>query len=262
VQWLQNAVSQREMEFLAGRRDNQREIWNTLAPGLFSMLYENATEANSRTGEAAFNRLTIYPLHVMMAEKITNEILPAYGSERARPLLGQFEDVRVEDRDLKLREMDGYSRTHTIDEIREEYYGDEPIGDERGQLLVTQVNALSGGVQEPEEPETEPENEAEQEEPAEDTARKAALEELARYQRAALKRIGKPYTFASDILPAELLDGIRARLETCTSETAVKAVFDASREKLRGAKSARGNEIASLQLLLETAIRAMMKDGA
>src|SRR5574340_711570 len=49
VSWMQNAVSQKEMEFLEGRQANRDEIWNVMAPGLISMLSENSTEANSRT---------------------------------------------------------------------------------------------------------------------------------------------------------------------------------------------------------------------
>jgi HK97 family phage portal protein len=149
LQWLQNSVSQREMEFLAGRQANKEEIYNTLAPGLFSMLSENATEANSRTGRAAFNELTLYPMHVMMGEKISNEILPTYGTEKARPLVGEFEDVRMADKQMELNEIVEYSKTHTIAEIREKWYGDDKLGDERDDLLPAQIEATSGGIQEP-----------------------------------------------------------------------------------------------------------------
>lgn len=149
VHWMQNAVAQKDMEFLAGRQFNKEEIYNTLAPGLYSMLSENATEANSRTGRAAFAELTIYPMHVMMAEKITKDILPAYGSGRSRPLIGQFEDVRMEDKQLRLAEMIEYSKSHTVEEVRREFYGDEPLGDDRDRLLPSQITATSGGIQKP-----------------------------------------------------------------------------------------------------------------
>ncbi len=141
VNWLQNAVSHAEMEFLQGREFNKMEIYNTLAPGAHSMLDVNSNTASSRTGYAAFNALSIFPMHVMMAEKITNGILPFYPG---RPLVGRFDDVRLADRDLELKEQAVYSETHTIDEIREEYYNDDAIGDERGDLLPSQVTAGSG----------------------------------------------------------------------------------------------------------------------
>lgn len=245
VQWLQNAVSQREMEFLQGREFNRDEIWNTLAPGLVSMLSASATEANSRTGRAVFNELTLYPKHVLMGEKITSDILPAYGSDRARPLIGHFEDIRITDKELELREQERYEKTHTVNEIREEFYGDEPIEDERGELFVAQINAQSGGIQEPPMPagggafgkppaKAEPKAEDEKElqkaenkppkEPEESESAAKMLEELGRFERKALRTIGRT-TFASEILPADMVQGITAKLADCKDVKAVKAVF-------------------------------------
>jgi len=72
VQWLQNSVSQREMEFLAGRRANKEEIMTAIAKGSYTMLSENATQANSVVGRASFNELEVYPTHVMMADSPIN----------------------------------------------------------------------------------------------------------------------------------------------------------------------------------------------
>lgn len=244
VQWLQNAVSQREMEFLEGREFNRNEIWNTLAPGLVSMLSDSATEANSRTGNSVFDAFTVYPKHVLMAEKITSDILPAYGSDRARPLIGRFEDVRVKDKQLELQEQERYEKTHTINEIREEFYGDDPIDDERGELFVAQIKADSGGIQEPAVPfgrtpdtpqpkdEKKPESEKEldkaenkpPEEPEESESAAKMLDELGRFERKALRTIGRT-TFASEILPLDLVQGITAKLADCKDVKAVKAVF-------------------------------------
>jgi phage portal protein BeeE len=259
VNWLQNAVSQKEMEFLEGIRAGAKEIMDTLAPGLYTWLSGESTYSNAGANRAAFNELTLYPRHVMMAEKITNELLPTYAKASPSPeraLMGHFEDVRFVDRELKLREEERFAATHTIAEIREEFYSDAPLGDERDNLLPSQVNATSGGIQEPapspfttqpkDEKETSP-NLAEDKKPEqmdkpemmnedtepEEPTSKAALDDLARYQRKAIKRVGKATEFTSDNLPAEMLDGIRVQLETCTSETAVKAVFDAARAGLK-----------------------------
>ena len=51
-------------------------------------------------------------------------------------------------------------------------------------------------------------------------------QEMARYQRKALKHIGVGVNFESDIIPHEKLLAIRTRLKICTTPTEVKAVFD------------------------------------
>lgn len=246
VDWMQNAVSQKEMEFLEGRKFNKEEIWTVLAPGLYSMLSENATEANSRTGQSAFKDLTIYPMHVMLNEEISNKILPLYGTDKARPLVGEFEDVRGEDRELKLKEIDEYAKTHTIAEIREEFYGDEPLGDERDELLVAQVNAQSGGIQEPPEPPTAPkvpgqgqmpmrdaqEQPQEQEQPddeAKPTRAQKSILELDTWQRKAVKDVGKRVKFNPEFITEEVSAYVNQFLPGCVSKSAVKSVFDNAR---------------------------------
>lgn len=236
VNWLQNAVSQKEMEFLSGRLANRDEIWNTLAPGLVSMLSDSATEANARNGAAVFNERTIYPKHVLMAEKITNQILPCYSG---RQLLGCFEDIRITDKQMEMDEQKLYNETHTIGEIREEYYGDAPLGDERDALLLSQLNATSGGVQNPS-PLMPPltnkpiqergsaENEM-PEEPEEDESYKAVIDDLRKWERKAIKHIGKSFEFTSDLIPDEIVRYVSKRLSSCTSVTSIKAVFDAAR---------------------------------
>ncbi len=256
VQWLQNAMSQKDMAFIESRAFNRDEIWNTLAPGLVSMLSENATEANSRTGKATFNELTVYPLHVMMSEKITNGILPAYGG---RPLVGGFEDVRVTDKNMELAEIERYTETHTIAEIREKYYGDDPLGDERDDLLPKQVNATSGGIQEPPlpkvlpgqpgqpgKPAQTPENQQKatedkqdapkQKEPAQKAdshtptpEQQAAISDLNAWQRVAVKRVGKATDFDTNAIPTEIIRYVNEYLPGQKSMAAVKSVFDNAR---------------------------------
>jgi HK97 family phage portal protein len=145
VNWVPMAMSHGDMEFLQGRQFTKEEIFSLYAPGLSSILAVNATEANSKAGKDTFRELAIWPLLTALAEKITNDILPAYGPG----LVGVFDDVRMKDRALELAEQDAFARVHTIDEVREKFYEANPIGDERGQLLVVQVNATSGGIQEP-----------------------------------------------------------------------------------------------------------------
>ncbi len=140
VEWVSMAMSQKDMEFLGARNFNKEEIFATFAPGLASVLAINATEANSKAGRATFNELAVWPLLTSIAEKITNDVLPAYGDN----LRAEFDDVRDSDRALELAEQDSYARTHTIDEVRQKYYGDDGLGDERGGLLVAQVGQNAG----------------------------------------------------------------------------------------------------------------------
>lgn len=255
INWMQNSVTQKEMEFLQGREFNRDEIWNTLAPGLVSMLSASATEANARNGSAVFNERTVYPKHVLMAEKITNEILPSYAKSSPSPernLLGEFEDIRITDKELELREQERFAETHTVDEIRMEYYGDDPIGDERGELFIVQINAQSGGIQEPPPApvikppagtEAAPPQDGAQQEasdalnkpPADkpDESKKAVLDELAKWERKAVKRVGKAVEFVTGTIPLDVISRIEMALPECKTETAVKMLFESVRAGMK-----------------------------
>jgi len=137
VKWMQAAATQKEMEFLAGREFTRDEIFGVMAPGLASMLAVNSTEASSKTGKATFLEFTVYPMLTSIGDKITNNLLPVYGDN----LMAEFEDVRQIDRVLEISETAEYSRYHTVDEVRRRRYGSDPIGDERGLLLPSEVGA-------------------------------------------------------------------------------------------------------------------------
>ena len=139
VSWIPMAIPQKDMEFLAGRQFNKEEIFSIYAPGLASMLAINATEANSVAGKATFLEFAVWPQMVAVAEKITNDLLPAYGQN----LVAGFDDVRQSDKAMELAEQNAFLQVHTIDEVRQKYYGADPIGDERGTLLVAEVKAAS-----------------------------------------------------------------------------------------------------------------------
>lgn len=146
VQWLNMSMSQREMEFLSGRRFNRDEIFNIIAPGLVSVLSENATQANAIAGKQTLIEYSVWPHLVNIAEKITTDLLPRYGEG----LRAEFEDIRVTDRALALSEEAAYSTTHTVDEIRQKFHNDKPIGDARGKLFISQITPASGLEPEPE----------------------------------------------------------------------------------------------------------------
>ena len=233
VNWLQNSISQKDMEFLAGRQANKEEIMGTLAPGLFTWLSGQSTYSNANANRAAFNELAVYPIHVMMNEKITNSILPAYGG---RELIGMFDDVRINDRALQLQEQERYSETHTIAEIREEFYGDDPLGDDRDKLLPSQVNTQSGDIQKPppepmvqEPPMDAPETTDGK--PMTDNPKEAETEAvktaLARWRRYAL-RVGavKAIGFINDDIPISIRENITKKLKTCKNIDEIAEIFN------------------------------------
>lgn len=222
VNWIQNAVSQKDMEFLAGRKANKEELWSVLAPGLAAMLDINATEANAKAGRATFNERAVFPQLTMMQEKITLVILPRYGKN----LFAEFDDIRYVDRQLKIQEIDSYSKTHTYAEIRGKFYDDKPLGDERDSMLPIQL-AGKAVAPEWELPEQKPADVSTPEQTQSDTEENVIKADLKRWQRKALKHIGKDVAFESSTIPAELSATIHTALPTCTSEAEVRAMFAA-----------------------------------
>jgi hypothetical protein len=249
VEWLQNAVSHRDMEFLEGRKFTKEEIWGALAPGLSSMLAVNATEANARSGRATYNEKTLYPILTMMQKKITHQILVSYGEN----LVGEFDDVRVTDRELELSEQTEYGKTHTINEVRKEKYDEDPLpdNDPRGKMFIAEISprqvapsptgdvpangkvppaavpgqaqaeqpvaqkpgAISGAVAKPAEP------------GAGKMASDEIVADLKRWERKALKKIGTAVAFESDVIPQAVKAYIEKELPACEDAPAVKALF-------------------------------------
>lgn len=251
IQWLQNAVSQREMEFLEGRKANRDEIWNALAPGLVSYLSENATEANSRTGESAFERLSVYPVLEDIAQKISNEVLKKLYPGK---LIGHFENMIKVDLQMEYERQRLYQDSHTVKEVRREFYGDDPLGDERDELSVEQF-LKSNPKAEEEKAEREEErikklqgnqnaasitstDELEisgtesPERALEQIQGKLTLEELDKFERKAAKKLGKDVDFLSNSIPASMQEYIHSQLPNCTDEKALKAIFQQAREEI------------------------------
>ena len=240
MQWIQNSMSNRDMEYLESRTFTKEEIWSVIAPGMSSMLAVNATEANSKTGKATFAEYAIYPRHVAFSEKITNDLLPLYGDN----LVCEFEDVRISDKILEIQEQTEYAKTHTIDEIRERYYGDKPIGDERGVLLPAQVSSITPRelVDEPMniEPNQTPAPEREKEvdgggfdenEDRQQERESAAGygEEIKAWERKAVNRIkaqkALDFDFIANEIPERVQNIIKSALAECKSADDVREVF-------------------------------------
>jgi phage portal protein BeeE len=249
INWIQATATQREMEFLAGRKANRDEIWNTFAPGLVSILSENATEANAKSGKATFAEYALWPALSLVAEKITADVLPCYGDN----LKAEFADPRISDRAMELLEINEYSKTHTIDEVRQKYYSDAPLAeisevasDTRGNALPSQIGPSTPIPSD--EPEVAPEpvptalqpfapseTPSTPDQAVDEVATPPAMpedvaSELAKWRRKALNAVsgGKSANvkFESDVLPANIYQVLSTGLANATDAGAVRTLFE------------------------------------
>jgi len=203
VEWVSTAMSQSDMQFLQAREANRSEIFAMFAPGLDSVLAINATEANALAGKRTFIELAVWPAMTAVAEKFTNDVLPSYGPN----LRARFEDIRVTDKAMGLAEQNAFSAVGTIDEIRQRFYQLDPIGDNRGNLLLKEIGAASPFSPAPTMPDTQTDESTQgmddvtqgTEDTPEDDDAKAA--DLARFRRWAKKRTNPdPDAFKSAVL--------------------------------------------------------------
>lgn len=246
IDYKQLALNYADMDFIANREFTRDQIYNHWAPGLASVLSVNATEANSRTGKATLMEFGIWPLLVSIQETITNTILPAYGDN----LVCEFEDVRLSDKTMEIAEQTEFARTHTIDEIRQEYYNDDPIGDDRGKMLIVQVGqttvrtSLNADVQQTEQQQQSPSGVV-QTSPAAPEGEDGEIEtagqvkalpddwqnvydELTKWKRHTEKKLkaGKRLReFNTEYVPPSLKAAIEGALSDVTSIPEVSAVF-------------------------------------
>ncbi len=244
-------MSSKDADFINGLRQNLTDVFNRMCPGLIAMLSENATEANALAARATYAEKTEWPMMEVLAQKDTSDILPAYG----RNLICIYDDPRVVDKKLKLEEQTAFERSHTIAEVRKEYYQDDPIGDERDELFPAQVTAQVG---KPEQPATEqPPAEEAPVNTADDTVMKA---ELLKWKRYALRTFGKAAfgKFENAILPAALMDNVYASLAGCKTAGDVADVFEDAMNK----EQPKDNVIKALAIELARAVDAELAKAA
>ena len=175
-------------------------------------------------------------------------------------MVGAFDDVRIADTTSNLRLQREFSKTHTINEIRVEFYEDDPLEDERGELLLAEVGATPSGGDGGEDslsdesenaPDVDPEDEKE-----ENLAEKAMTDDLAKWQRKALKRgTGKAVDFESDVIPADVHARILSGLPACKTADDVRKLFDAKEREFLFAP-----DWTDLKATIEYAIKAFNDD--
>jgi len=250
VGWIQTSSPPKDMEFYTGRENNRDEIWSRLAPGLASMLSESATEANSRTNKATLIDLCVYPVLLLLYEAMTQQIIWRYYGE---DLKIEPDDIRVTDRVLELSEKQEHSKVLTVNEYRY-LWGDDDYPDPVvGKMLVTEAQTYKSVTPEPEvvqgelmEEKKPPQLPAETSNAQTDIeaqekqiAKKAStrdprpiLLELEKWERKAIKNIGKEFEFELYNTPLDISNGVKASLIGCANPAAIKAVFDEAREGL------------------------------
>lgn len=250
VQWLQMALSQQDMQFLEGRKFNKEEIFSAFAPGLASVLDVNATEANAKSGRATLMEYAVWPLLVSAAEKVSNNVLPVYGPG----LVGEFDDPRGSDTALELNQIAAYERTHTIDEVRSEWYNEDALADERGSLFVAELakQPPAFGAAPP---------------PASKSELLSAeqLAELVRWQRKSVKALaaGKQLStlrFVSELLPAELQMALAHSLKSVTTAAQIDALFESARAQRWPVRERAASDVDGIERLsaqLERAVAAL-----
>lgn len=216
VSYMQGVLSNRDMQELESRDFTKQEIFNLFAPGLVSVLSENATEANAKSGENTLASKAIYPMLRAFGERITKDIMRRYGND----LVLEFEDPRIPDTQIELQEIAEYAKTHTIDEVREKYYGDSPLP-EYGGMLTAQISPRAS-VYEPAQRIDQPE----EQEPAQNND---MIVDLRKWKRKAEKRANKGQTiycdFESEYIPEGISHMVKAALKVADCAGCVNDLF-------------------------------------
>src|SRR3990167_4719146 len=257
LQLIQASATQKDMEFLAARNFTKEEIYGKLAPGLASILAVNATEANAIAGKSTLIEFGVWPMLTQFSEKFNVELLPLYGEG----LRGEFEDMRQTNRILDLQEQEEFEKTHTVNEVRSEYYNEGPLEldadvlsameekpksklDPRGFLFVSQIGPSTPGPKlEAPKPEPIPGQIPTEQVPSQPLA--AQLEgnalptdnmqmqeqqraELKAWENFALKRLGKQggREFEPRILDVFAAGRIRTALKAALTAIQVRQVFE------------------------------------
>lgn len=213
----------KDMDFLAGREFTKEEIQFIFGRPA-GMMDKNATEANAVVAERRWFD-TLWGALVLVAEQLTVELVrPFYGWwPEAANLEAQFEDIRPKNRELELHERDAARGILTVDEIRQRYFALDPLPEERGAVLETEMQAPALGdygvpdfnladVQIPQQ------------------ALSQAIEsDLRKWQtkaQRALKRDGSAdVDFESAVLPGEVVGHVRIHLQAARSGEDVRAAF-------------------------------------
>ena len=220
-------LSNRDMEFLAGREFTREEIDRVFGvPAGFWA--KEATRANTEAARASLIEYAVWPLLVLMGEELEAQVLQRYYDES---LTVQPEDIRPRDRALLVEERQEYWKVQTVDEARQEL-GLDPLEDEElGKKLVPL--AIMGAPPSFESGGEEADNpfEGEEDEDEQPELEKEAKADLKRWRSIALRRLKAgeapgAYEFESDHIPADIMQHVKAMLDGAETDEDVKAAFE------------------------------------
>lgn len=205
INWQSIGLNHQDLDFLQGRRAHRDEILNIFGVPV-GLVSENATEANATVAERLFIERTLYPKLVRIAQKITQELLPFYGGDA----VCQFEDIRPTDTQARLDEIRTARDILSINEIRARYYALEPVT--WGEQPTAEQPPATPPVD----------------------ATKTAHEELAQWERYAIKRLGQDDVrpFEVRAIPDDIAIEVSARLLLAEDRAAVRAIFAEAQEQL------------------------------
>jgi len=226
LKWQDISYKPKDLALEALREEDRRAISAVFGvPPAMAGAWEAANYATAREQKRSFYEDEIVPQMEHYADVLNASLLPKFPdlvARRAR-FTWAYEDVPA------LQEQVGEKVNRIVHLFR-------------AGIITLEEAREAAGYGPPPEPELEEEDEAELEEGENDEAEEsdAAAEsqpvsqlkalwadELDKWQRFALKRVGKPgRPFVPELLPKPLFDEIQTRLEGADSEAAVKAVFD------------------------------------
>lgn len=128
--------TQKDAEFLGSREFDRKATDRVL---LFPEGYwsETANRANAEQAVATMIRGAVWPLLVRLQEdmNVQGGIVKRWLGEQYR---AEFKDIRPEDRQLKLQELQFYEKIEMVNELRKRV-GDDPLDDPRGLMFTAEI---------------------------------------------------------------------------------------------------------------------------
>lgn len=218
ITWQHIGLSHTDLDFLKGRIAHRDEILSIFGIPI-GLVSENATQANATVAERQFIERTLYPKLVRIAQKITQEILPFYAGKT----IAQFDDIRPTDTQARLDEIRTAQAILSINEIRQQYYNLQPVT--WGDLPLAMLSAPQA---------TEPPTDEAPEDDDSVIDTKSITDEVDKWERFALNRIGKSESRPFEIvyIPDDIAFEISARLLVVDDKDSIKAIFADARVQL------------------------------
>ena len=126
--------TQKDSEFVQGIQLASTQIGRAMGfpDGYWS---ESANRANAEQARATMIAGAVWPLLVHLAEDMNAGMVKRWYGENFRV---EFEDIRPQDKQLKLSQLQTYQGFLTINELRAEI-DMEPLDDPRGEMLVAEI---------------------------------------------------------------------------------------------------------------------------